>query len=103
MFEIVLAMFKIEDKKEKFCYFDKIFLLANFIINVVLMMLFLSFNNVKMNFLELKIFFKNLHSYKSISIIKKVKLVKKKQFATIALNLKKESYIIYIVRFSSFN
>ena len=45
MFRIVLGSFQIKDKFERTQFFQEIFLLANFSIEMVLKMLFLSFSN----------------------------------------------------------
>lgn len=49
-------MFEIKNKEKKSRSFKKSFLLTNLNINIVLKMLFLTLSNVKVNFLEFKIF-----------------------------------------------
>lgn len=49
-FGIVIALFKVEDKEGKFCFFKEIFLLADISINVAFGILFLTLGNVKINF-----------------------------------------------------
>ena len=51
-FEIVLASFQIEDKLEKVRFFQKTFLLVDFSIEIVLKMLFLTFNNINIQFVR---------------------------------------------------
>lgn len=55
-FEIVIALLEEEDKDKKSRFFEKIFLLTNLNINIVLAMLLFNLNNIKINFLELKLF-----------------------------------------------
>lgn len=49
---IVIALFLIKDKDKKFHIFDKIFLLANLNIDIILEMFFLILNNIKVNFVS---------------------------------------------------
>lgn len=42
--------FNIRNKEKKGCFFEKISLLANFSINIVLKILFLILNNIKIGF-----------------------------------------------------
>lgn len=52
----MIALFEIKNKEKKSSFLKKNFLLANLYINNVLGMLLLILSNVKVNFLELKLF-----------------------------------------------
>lgn len=54
-------------KEKKFRFFENIFLVVNFNMNVVLEMSFLSLINLKVYLIELEIFFRKLISHKSYS------------------------------------
>lgn len=52
IFEIVIAFFSTDDRVERSRFFEKTFLLADISIDIALGILFLTLNNVKINFLE---------------------------------------------------
>lgn len=53
---MVIEIFEIKDKQKNVCFFMKILLLANLNMNVVFKMLFLTLSNIKVHFIELKIY-----------------------------------------------
>lgn len=55
IFDIVITSFLVEDKDKKFCFFEKIFLLADISMDVALGMLFLNLSNVEVNFVNWKL------------------------------------------------
>lgn len=57
-------------------------------------MFFFFLSNIKINFFKFELSSKTYAYIKTISTLKQVELVQKKNFATIALNLKKEIYIV---------
>lgn len=67
--------------------------------NIYLKMLFLTFNYIIINFGELKLFFKNYTLINAINTTKQVKVLRKKEFTAIFLNLKEKTYIFYVTRF----
>lgn len=67
MFEIGIKFFVIINKEKKSQFLKKIFLLANFSINVVLKMLFFILSNVKINFIKLGFFRRTYTFIKAIS------------------------------------
>ena len=52
MFKIILTSFYIEKKLKKAYFFEKTFLLANFSIEMVLKIIFFTFNNTNVLFIE---------------------------------------------------
>lgn len=67
---MVIIIFVVKDKKNKFYFFKKTFLLFNLSMNVIFKMLFLALSNIKVNFLELKIFEKIYTLRKTILTMK---------------------------------
>ena len=47
-----IAIFLMEDKDKKFQFFEKIFLLANFSMNIILEIVFYILSNIIVNFLD---------------------------------------------------
>lgn len=102
-FIIVLIILEIKDKEWKSWLLEKTFLFSNFSMEIVFKMLFFNSTNIEMNFLELEIVKKNNLYIKTISITKQVKWIDKKEFIIAALELEKESYIIYMTLFVTSN
>lgn len=100
---MVIETFEVKNKKEKLPFFEKIFLLANHNINVILKILFLTLSKVEINFLELEILWRFYIPIEAILIIKWVKLVEKKEFTITAFNSKKEIYIVYMAGYANFD
>lgn len=65
-FEIVLASFSVQNKLEKTWFFQKIFLLANTSIKVVLEMAFLIFSGMNVCFAEKKLKQRNYTAAKAL-------------------------------------
>lgn len=77
--------------KKKYYFLEKIFILANLSINVILKNLFLILINVKINWIKQEIFEKKLHLYVSYSNNKINQTHKKKRVKTALFDLKKET------------
>lgn len=103
MFKMIIAMFEVKNKEKLSRLFEKNLLLTMFSINVVLEILFVTLSNLKMNFVELKIFCRIYTSIKAILITKQIKLIKKKEFIVEVLNLEEKIFIVYIVNLARFN
>lgn len=50
IYEMVIALFQMDDKDEKFCFFKETFLLINISMNITFEILFLMLCNVDVNF-----------------------------------------------------
>lgn len=74
--------------------------MADFSINVVLRMLFLSLNNAGIYFIEKKFIWKSYIIQEILSINQRVKLIDKKEFVKVVLNKNIEYFAIYMVFFS---
>lgn len=82
---------------------SKLFLLANFHIIVILVILFLILINLEVNFLKLRLFGK-INSFINIFLtFQEVNLVEKKEFITIAFVLNEKIYMIYMASFANFD
>lgn len=75
IFRIVIASFLIEYKRRKSQFFEKIFLLANISINIVLKIFFLTLSNMEINFMNWKLNWRLYIIIKAFPTIKWVKLV----------------------------
>lgn len=95
--------FELENKEVKSRFLEKIFIWAIFCIGIVLGILFLILSNSKMNFLKLEIFSRSYIFIKAIWIIKQAELVGKKEFTVTTVNAKDETYVVYVISFTSLN
>lgn len=83
-------MFGDKDKEKKSWFFEKIILPVNFSRNKFSRMSFFNLSKVNINFSELELFSKLYIHMKAIEITKEVELIRKKEFATVNLDLKKK-------------
>lgn len=97
---MILVSFKIEDKLKKAQFFQKIFLLANTSVKMILKIFLLTFSYVNMSFLEQKLIWKFYIVAKALLTIKQVKCINKKEFAKVTLNENNETFIVHMT-FSS--
>lgn len=95
MFEIVIKMLEVENNRKKASFLKQIILLTNLSIDVVQEKPFPNLNNLKINFVKLKIFQQTYSLINVISIIKHVKLIKNKNFAN-AVRKQKKNFEQYI-------
>lgn len=86
IFETILANFQIKDKLNQAQYFQKLFLLADINIEVVLEIFFLIFKNTNIYFVKKKLISKFYTTAKALHTIKQIKIINKKSFAKKALN-----------------
>lgn len=59
-------------------------------------MFFFTFNNINLWFVERKLVSNTYSTAKILSIIKKIKIIDKKEFATMALNKDNKTFMVYI-------
>lgn len=85
--KIVLAMFRLENKDKKSYIIDKTFLLACLSLDIILKMLFLTLNNIKVNFINFKISWGTWIFILAIAKTKKAKSIGKKDIIVIAFGL----------------
>lgn len=77
--------------------------MINLSINVNLEMIFLNLHNLKVDFLELEIFWRIYFFIETISTTNQVILVRNKEFAFATFDLEDKIYIIHIASISSLN
>lgn len=97
---MVLASFQIKDKLKKARFFQKMFLLANLNIKMVLEMIFLTLNDVNIQFVEKKFTWRSYIIVKALPTIKQVEIIDKKAFAKIILDKTVEIFVVYIISFN---
>ena len=96
-FEMVLADFQMKDKLGRARFIQEAFLLADISAEVVLDMPFLTLSNANVQFVEKELIWR---SYTTISTIKWVELIDKKEFAKEALDENSETFVIYVASLS---
>lgn len=92
----MIASFLVDDINKKFSFFEKIFLLADISIDIVLGMLFLTLSNIKVNFNNQELKYKLYTLAKALSTIKYIDIIRKKEFAITALDPDNEIFVVYI-------
>lgn len=93
---IELAGFLVKNKLGKVWFFEETFLLADTSIKVVLRMVFLTLSNTDMQFMKKELEWRSYTTAEVLPTTKKVKLIDKREFATIALNENIETFMIYV-------
>lgn len=100
---MVVAAFSVSDQIEKIKFFEEIFLLVNISLNVVFRMLFFTLNNADIDFLRRELWWRSYIIKKVFFTTKQVKLRKKKEFATLALDPGDKTFIVHVASFDSFS
>lgn len=93
---MVLASFQIKNTLRKAQFFQKIFLVINISMDVILEMPFLTFTNTNMQFTERGLIWRSYCLAKVLSITKWVQIINKKKFAIANLDLDKKSIFVYV-------
>lgn len=97
---MILSSFFFQNNLERVSFFEETILVANINIEVVLKILFLSFNNIDNEFIELKkLIWRSYSITKVLSTINQIKLINKRKFAIVVLD--KNSKNIYYICISS--
>ena len=94
--KIVVAAFSIVDKANQVRFFEKTFLLANVSSEVVFRISFLTLSNADVDFSGQDFWWRTYTIEKALPTTRRVELVGKKEFATTALDLEHETYVIYV-------
>ena len=95
-FEMVIASFQVKDKLDRARFFQKLFLLAETNMEMVLKMPFLTFNNADIQFAEKKLTWRSYTAAEEISTTKWVKLINKKEFAKAALDEESKTFVVHV-------
>lgn len=85
-FEIVLASFQVMDKLRKTRFFQKIFLLTDTSIKVILNIIFPTFSNIDILFVKQKLIWRLFTSAKTLLTIKQIEFIDKKEFVKAVLD-----------------
>lgn len=93
---IDIAFFLMEDKDKRSQFFIKIFLLANFGINIDLVIFFLTLSNIKVNFVNQTLYKRLYTTIKAFLTMKQVELIRKKKFVAVILYAKDQTFEIYV-------
>ena len=78
--EMIIALFLVEDKKKRSCFFEEIFLLTDFIMNIALDIPFFILSNVKVDFVDCHIYCRMYIVPEVLLTTTRVKLIRKKEF-----------------------
>lgn len=100
---MVMTLFQVWNKNRKFCFFEKTFLLTNICINIAFEIFFFILSNIEVIFNNGKLIWRQHIATKTFFTIKQVQLIRKKELATIALDSKNQTFIVYIVSFMIFD
>ena len=93
---MVVSTFFVLDKDNRERFFEKSFLLADINPDVVLKMLFLTISNANIDFQSQKLQWRSYTIGNIFPTTKQVKLIGKKEFVTIAVDLEYEAFIVYV-------
>ena len=98
---IVVVAFSVVDKANQVKFFEMTFLVANICLKIVFKMLFLTLSGANVDFSVQKLYWKTYITDKTFPTTRPVKLVGIEEFAAAALNLKHETYKVYVAFLSS--
>ena len=85
-----------EDKLGRARFFQETFLLANISVEVVLDMLFLTFSNANVQFIEKKLIWRFYTIAEVLLTTKQVKFINNKEFAKAVLDENSETFVVYV-------
>ena len=92
---IVIAAFQVYNKLGRFYFFQETFLLVKISLKIVFNMLFLIVSNIEIQFVKKKLIWKTYTTKKTLSTIRQVIFIDKKEFAKVALNKNIKAFVIY--------
>lgn len=95
-FKIVLVSFQAKYKLRKTRFFQKIFLLTDTSVEMVLEMPFLTFSNANIQFKKKKFTQRTYTAAKALSTTKWVELINKKEFIKTALDKNSKIFLVHI-------
>lgn len=97
---IVIAFLE-TDKANRVKLFEETFLAANLSLDIVFKILFLILSNANIDFLDWKFRKRTYITKKAFLTIRRIKLVRKKEFIAATLDSKYEIFVIHIASLSS--
>ena len=84
-------------------FFGKTFLVTNISLKVVFGMFFLTLSNADIDFLDRELWWKTYTTKKALLTIRRIELVRKKEFTTVVLNPEYETFIVHIASLDSYS
>ena len=94
-FGMVIADFQVEDKGDKFTFFQKAFLAADIKFEVVLGMFFLKISNADVAFGKRTLTWRSYTTNKALPTTERVQLVNPKEFVIAALDADSKTFVIH--------
>ena len=99
-FEMVLASFQVEDTLGRAHFFQKIFLLTDLSIEVVLGMPFLTLSNADIKFAQKELTWRSYTTAEALPTTKRVEIIDRKEFAKAALDENVEAFVVHVTSLS---
>lgn len=103
IFQMIIAVFLINNLVEKVCFFEKTFWLANISVNVILQMSFFTLSNINIQFIYQKFYWRLYIVIKALSTIHYIIFINHKKFAAIVLEKNEKTFEVYISSLRNFN
>ena len=98
---MIVVAFSVTDKANQVRFFKKTFLIANISPEIVFGMLSLTLSNTDINFLGRELRWRTYITEEALLTTRRVQLVGKKMLAAVMLDLKGETFIVYVTSLSS--
>ena len=95
-YKIMVAAFSITDQANRVRFFEEIFLVANVSSNIVFGMLFFTPSSADIDFPKKELWWRFYTIEEALSTTKQVELVRKKEFAAVAFDLRYETFVVYV-------
>ena len=99
--EMVLVDFSVQDKLGKVQFFEETFLLVDTSMELILGILFPTFSNANLQFVEKELKKRNYTTAEILPITKRVELINKKEFAAVALEENAKTFVVYVPTLSA--
>lgn len=103
IYKMVITLFPVNNKEIKFCFFEETFLPANISKDVISRIQFLTLSNIELNFNKNKLRWRFYTTIKAFFNTRQVKLMRKKQFAVVVLDLKDDTFMVHILSLAIFD
>ena len=100
-YEIVVTAFSITDKANRVRFSEETFLVANINPKIVFWMLFLISSSEKVDFPNRELWWRTYTTNKVFLTIRRIELVRKKEFAAVKLNPEYKTFVVYVTSFNS--
>ena len=98
---MVVVAFSVTDQANRIKFFEEIFLVANVSLDVVLEMPFLTLSSTDVGFPKRKLWWRSYTIKKAFLTIKRVKRVRKKEFAATAPDPGYETFVVHVASLES--